>query len=174
MKDLIYETLEESGDATIQYFYDQSLTTLAVDLSKNQPCVGHKLMLQLIAQRWPSVCVGNLAKTAILLNSYQNRSAIGLCLLWAIGQGGYKDLTVGLKVWQNIMVPVIDIKSYRKYVCDYVPRILMRADSTNISLLQTEFFAIFDTLTSKCAIQREYQKSLNNAASDILVKCLFV
>lgn len=126
-------------------------------------------MLQLIALRWPTVCCGSLAKTAILLNSYQNRSAIGLCLLWAIAQGGYKDLTVGLKVWQDIMVPVYDIKSYRKFVAEYLPRIVKRAENGHVTLLQTEFFAIYETLTVKCAIQQDYQKILHDAAASILV-----
>lgn len=153
----------------MQYFFDQSLTSLAVDLSKNQPCNGHKILLQLIAFKWPSVCINNLAKSSILLNSYLNRSSIGLTLLWSLGQGGLKDLTVGLRVWQDIMIPISDIKSYRKYILEYVYRILEKADHSTISgLLQNEFFAIFDSLTEKSSSnQKEYQKILNESTSKI-------
>lgn len=54
-------------------------------------------MLQLIARHWPTICSSNMASTAMLRHSYQNRSNICLSILWAIGQGGYENLMVGIK-----------------------------------------------------------------------------
>lgn len=163
--------MNDAGVANVHYFFDQTLTSLAVDLSKNLPCVGHKIMLQLIAMQWPAICIKSLAKNAILRNSYQNRSAIGLSLLWALGQGGFKDLTVGLKVWQNIMVPVLEIRAYTKFVCDYVHRILQRSgDAGCVGLLQEDFFTIYDELTRvHNGVARDSQSQLNESAALLLV-----
>jgi hypothetical protein len=54
-------------------------------------------MLQLLAFQNPSITVSNIQKVAALLNSYQNRQTIGLTILWTLGQGGMKDIRIGLK-----------------------------------------------------------------------------
>ncbi|KAG4074769.1 hypothetical protein HA402_006408 [Bradysia odoriphaga] len=170
VKAIIYNLLNEAGHANVQYFFDQTLTSLAMDLSNNVNCIGHSILLQLIAHEWPTVCVQNLAKNAILRNSYQNRSSIGLSLLWALGQGGYKDATVGCRVWQNIMVPVLEMKSYSKWVCEYVYRMLNSANDS-INLVQSEFFTIFDELLlQRNGLPKDCQKLLTSSASVFLSK----
>lgn len=169
VKATIYSLLKETGPANIQYFFDQSLTTLAVDLSNNLNCIGHNILLQLIALEWPTVCIQNLAKNAILRNSYQNRSPIGLNLLWALGQGGFKDTTVGCRVWQNIMVPVLEMKSYTKWVCEYIHRMLNHTTG-DINLVQNEFFVIFDELLlQRNGLPKDCQKLLSNSANMLMV-----
>lgn len=172
VKAIIHDLLVLVGPANVQYFFDQTLTTLAVDLSNNVDCIGHNVLLQLIAFEWPTVCVQNLAKNAILRNSYQNRSSIGLNILWALGQGGYRDPTVGVRVWQNIMVPVLEMKSYTKWVCEYVHRMLNTSVGT-ISLVQNEFFTIFDELVSqRNGLPKDCQKLLSSSANAFLVSRL--
>lgn len=173
VKAIIYTLLKEAGPSNFQYFFDQTLTTLAVDMSNNVNCIGHNVMLQLIAFEWPTVCIQNLAKNAILRNSYQNRSPIGLNLLWALGQGGFKDVTVGCRVWQNIMVPVLEMKSYTKWVCEYVHRMLNQAND-DINMVQNEFFVIFDELiTQRNGLPKDCQKLLSSSASIFLVNLCF-
>lgn len=174
---IIYQTLNDAGIANVQYFFDQSLTSLAVDMSNNLPCVGHKIMLQLIAIEWPQVCGQSLAKNAILRNSYQNRAPIGLSLLWALGQGGFRDITVGLRVWQNIMVPVLSVKLYTKFVCDYVWRVLQCRENGSINgMLPDEFIAVFDELLlERTGMANECRVTLERSAAQLLVSlyCLF-
>lgn len=44
-----------------------------------------------------------MAKIALLRNSYQNRSNICLSILWAIGQGGLKQITEAIKGTLNYL-----------------------------------------------------------------------
>ncbi|KAJ6648346.1 Transmembrane protein [Pseudolycoriella hygida] len=170
VKAIIYNLLNEAGPANIQYFFDQSLTTLAVDLSNNVNCIGHNVLLQLIALKWPTVCTQNLAKNAILRNSYQNRSAIGLNLLWALGQGGFSDASVGCRVWQNIMVPVLEMRAYTKWVCEYIHKVLKNAED-DIDLAHNEFLVIYDELVSqRNGLPKDCQKLLSDSASILLSK----
>lgn len=172
LKTLIYDTLREAGVSNVHYFFDQTLTTLAVDQSKNLPSTGHKILLQLIAIEWPTVCVKSLAKTAILRNSYQNRRPIGLSLLWAVGQGGYRDISTGLRVWQNIMLPVLEIKAYTRFVCEYVHRILQRAaDNDAVDLTADELFRTYDDLmVLHQSVPRELQALLAESGALLLSK----
>lgn len=171
LKNIIFDELRNCGQSSIQYYYDLSLTILTDDMSKNLPYLGHKIMLQLVAQQWPSVCTSNLAKCAILRNSYQNRSAIGLTLFWALGQGGYQDLSVGLKVWLNIMLPLLDLKSYSKFICEYIHRILTttKTDETGLNLTGDEFIKIYEALTQQRS-NRDYQKLFKESAVILMEK----
>lgn len=58
---------------------------------------GHRVLIQLLALEHPEFCVSSIQKSVSLMNSYQNRPPIGLTLLWAVGLGGVKDFTIGLK-----------------------------------------------------------------------------
>ena len=55
------------------------------------------VILQSMAEIYPSLCLNNPEKSNDLLKSYVNRAPIGTALLWALGQGGRKDLGVGIK-----------------------------------------------------------------------------
>jgi TMEM214, C-terminal, caspase 4 activator len=86
--------------------------------------LGYKVILQQIAKEEPSVCGNSLARSVMLRNSYQNKPQIGLTILWVLGQGGFHNVSVGLKVWHDIMLPVLDSKHYATFVGDYLYRIL--------------------------------------------------
>ncbi len=55
------------------------------------------VVLQSMAEVYPSLCVNNPQRYSELLRSYQNRPPIATALMWALGQGGRKDLAIGLK-----------------------------------------------------------------------------
>lgn len=105
-----------AGQQTAQLFYEISLTAMATDMAKGTAVVGHKIFLQLLARVNPEMTVANISKLISVRNSYQNRKAIGLSLLWALSQAGEKDLAIGLKVWHEVMSPLLITKSYVNYV----------------------------------------------------------
>lgn len=144
---------------------------MADDMTKNLPVTGYKIMLQLIAIEWPTVCVKSLAKNAILRNSYQNRAPIGLTLLWALGQGGYRDVNVGLRVWQNIMLPVLEIKAYTRFVVEYVHRILHSTKSSvEMSVSSEELYRFYDELTLRRQwLGKDLQTLFDESASTLMV-----
>lgn len=59
--------------------------------------VGTRLLLQYIATTYPKIVVEAIPKCLNLQNSYKNRKPIWLSILWAMGQAGFRDLSVGLK-----------------------------------------------------------------------------
>ncbi|KAL2730047.1 transmembrane protein 214-A [Vespula maculifrons] len=105
-----------AGQQTAQLFYEITLTTMATDIAKGTAVVGHKIFLQLLARVNPEMTIANISKLISVRNSYQNRKAIGLSLLWALSQAGEKDLAIGLKVWHEVMSPLLITKSYASYV----------------------------------------------------------
>ncbi|XP_033359171.1 transmembrane protein 214-A [Bombus vosnesenskii] len=117
---ILEKAIDMAGKQTAQLFYENTLTTMATDMVKGSPAVGHKIFLQLLARINPEMTIANISKLMRVKNSYQNRKNIGLSLLWAISQAGRKNLIVGLKVWHEVMSPMLETKSY----CSYVAQIL--------------------------------------------------
>ncbi|CAK1550700.1 unnamed protein product [Leptosia nina] len=150
IKTSLDNVLRDAGKANIQLFFDVSLTALTNDMSRGQVVNGHRLFLQLIALEYPDFCITSLSKSVSLRNSYQNRPPIGLSLLWALGQGGYNNFAVGMKVWQDIFFPIIELKNYTKYIISYLSKHLdrhARMDATKVS--QEQLLTMFDTINSK-------------------------
>ncbi|XP_055916470.1 transmembrane protein 214 [Eupeodes corollae] len=171
LKTAIIDIFKTMGDVNLSYFYDTLITRMTEELSKNKSVVGYKLLLQIVAQNWPTVCSNSLAKTAILRNSYQNRSNIGLSILWGVGQGGFRDINVGVKVWQNIMLPVIEMKSYSRYVSDYIEKVLSSGTGNQKLLMsQSDFFILYNALKAKYSIPRECQLVLTKSSQLFLKK----
>lgn len=97
------DALKAANRNNVQLFFDITLTSMATDMSKNLPGLGHKLFLQYIALSEPKLIMENLNKHIVLRNSYQNRSNIGLSILWAVGQCGQKDFIIGLSSMFDII-----------------------------------------------------------------------
>lgn len=97
LKSTIERTLKEAGKSNMLLFFDVALTSMAVDMSKGLPALGHKIYIQCIALTDPKLILSNLGKYVTLRNSYQNRPPIGLSILWSLGQTGVRDLQTGLK-----------------------------------------------------------------------------
>ncbi|XP_039479100.1 transmembrane protein 214-B isoform X1 [Drosophila santomea] len=169
LKYSIVEFLGSVGEQNLEYFFYSLLDSMSTDLNNNQTVAGYKLILQLIGQNWPNICSRNLAKTALLRNSYQNRSNICLSILWAIGQGGYQSLNEGVRVWQNLMLPNLELKQYTKFVVEYMERVLSaaatRKTSDPLQLNQQEFFATYNALNAPYTnLPKEWQQSLKRSA----------
>ncbi|KAH9631853.1 hypothetical protein HF086_014325 [Spodoptera exigua] len=144
------DVLHDAGKANAQLFFDVTLTALANDMSRGQSVNGHRLLLQMLAQDYPEFCVTSVQKSASLRNSYQNRPPIGLSLLWAFGQGGNSDFAVGLKAWQELFLPIIELKNYTKYVVGYLSNLLdEHGTMENTKVSQDQLFAMIDMVNNK-------------------------
>merc|ERR1712130_202228 len=100
-------------------------------------------------------------------NSYQNRPAVGLAILWSVGQAGRKSLQSGLKVWLEGMLPVITFRHYTKYVVDYLAALLAVHNITpdtrmNKPLMDiSNFITVQDTVfVVSSAMNKEHARSL--------------
>ena len=88
---------EEISDQARQTGFENLLANLAHDLAKDQSGHGYMVLLQSLAEVYPSICVYNTERFRELMRSYRNRAHVGTALVWALGQGGRKDLAIGLR-----------------------------------------------------------------------------
>merc|ERR1712179_64527 len=71
----------------------------------------------------------------------------GLSILWSTGQAGNKSLHSGIKVWLEIMLPVITMKHYTKFVVDYLEALLTTHSITTATVLNKPVMDIPNFLT---------------------------
>ena len=160
---ILEKAIDIVGKQTAQLFYENTLTTMATDMVKGSPAVGHKIFLQLLARINPEMTIANISKLIGVKNSYQNRKNIGLSLLWAISQAGRKNLIVGLKVWHEVMSPMLETKSYCSYVAQILNDLVFGHDICYDLKPELYLDIIKDTYSGKFNIPVSVSREINNS-----------
>ncbi|XP_017885138.1 transmembrane protein 214-A [Ceratina calcarata] len=157
------KAIEVAGKQTAQLFYENTLTAMATDLAKGSPAVGHKLFLQLLAKINPEMTAANVSKLIRVKNSYQNRKNIGLSLLWAMSQAGRRNLPLGLKVWHEVMSPMLEAKSYCNYVAQILNDLVFGHENCHDLKPEVYFDIIEDTCSGKFNVPASIGREINNS-----------
>lgn len=72
------------------------------------------------------------------------------------------------------MLPNLTMKSYSRFICEYIERVLKTAKDQTLNLNQNEFFALYDILkTPHHGLSRECQNTLIYSSSLFLVSYSF-
>ncbi|XP_066584426.1 transmembrane protein 214 [Prorops nasuta] len=152
--DIIYSTLDKTikkvGRHSTQRFYTTLLYDMVSRMDKDQPVVGHKIVLQLVSLLYPEIPQASINILTTLRDSYQNRKPICLTLLWVLSQGGRKCLDLGLKNWHEVMTPLLESKNYSSYVVQILHDLVFGHDSvpdTNLCL-STLYLEIIENIYS--------------------------
>ncbi|XP_014227225.1 transmembrane protein 214-B [Trichogramma pretiosum] len=145
---LCEKVIQDAGPATVKLFYEYIFTAITIEMGKGAPVVGYKILIQLLAKYDPKLSVSNIQKLINMRNSYQNRKPIGLTLLWCFNQGGKQNLSVGLKVWQEVMAPMMEAKSYCSNVMKILTELVKTHLSTEENLQFDSYFSIYEAFFS--------------------------
>jgi len=124
MRKVINVMLGKCSDSMKETFFETCVANTAHDLAKGLCVAGWRSLTQMLAEVNPSLVTAHIPRYVELRNSYQNRPAIGLAILWSVGQAGLKSLHSGIKVWLDIMLPVMTMRHYSKFVVDYLTTLL--------------------------------------------------
>jgi len=167
MRKVIGVMLQKCEDSMRETFFETCVANTAHELAKGQCVAGWRVLTQLIADLQPTVVTANIPRYVELRNSYQNRPNVGLSILWSVGQAGNKSLHSGIKVWLEIMLPLITMRHYSKFVVDYLSTLLTThnissstqmnkpvMDISNFITVQDTFFVV------STAMNKEHAKTL--------------
>lgn len=103
--------------------FNSCFDIMLTETQKPIPTHGYKLFIQLLLNQTPSLFIQNMFQLRDTLISNKHRHQKCLQALWAIGQAGYFNLTNGLKLWFDVMLPFIQIKNLSKYIIWYLSSI---------------------------------------------------
>ena len=93
MRKLILTMLQNCTAALRETFIETCIANTAHELAKGlSHVVGWRMLTQALAEIDPQLIINSLPRFVELRNSYQNRPAIGLAILWSVGQAGRKDV----------------------------------------------------------------------------------
>jgi len=167
MRKVISAMLSGCEEGMRETFFETCVANTAHELAKGGNVNGWRCLTQLLADLQPTVVTAHLPRYVELRNSYQNRPAVGLAILWSVGQAGRKNLQSGVKVWLEVMLPVITFRHYTKYVVDYLAALLTAHNITpdtqmNKALMDiSNFITVQDTVfVVSSAINKEHARSL--------------
>ncbi|CAB4061003.1 unnamed protein product [Lepeophtheirus salmonis] len=176
-KKIITSTLEEASGPEKQSIFDSMLANIAHYMAKGKSVNGYLTVIQVLLEAFPNICCGNVSKLSELRNSYQNQPAICLALLWAVGQGGKHDLRSGLKAWLECMVPLLPLRSYHKFILNYLSKLMDRHTKSDkrvifpsqfMQFIQVFFFYAPSCLNKELAesLMKNYSKIKDFAIAD--------
>ncbi|GLH16586.1 Uncharacterized protein GBIM_20823 [Gryllus bimaculatus] len=176
LRDILKRSVLTQNDTVAQNLFDWCLAAMANDMCRvDKACevvLGYKLIAQLLAIHNPSLVISAIPKVKILLASYQNRQSIGLSLLWILGQGGYKDLSIGLQVWQQVMFPMVDLRLYSGFVVNYL-HTLLGVQSSSQPLQAEDLLPVLKVLCSPPdTVPMNKRKEFQEMSSKLLARVL--
>jgi len=97
MRKVISAMLSGCEEGMRETFFETCVANTAHELAKGGNVNGWRCLTQLLADLQPTVVTAHLPRYVELRNSYQNRPAVGLAILWSVGQAGRKNLQSGVK-----------------------------------------------------------------------------
>jgi len=146
-KKVINAMLSKVDENMREVFFETCVANTAHDLAKDQCVTGWRVLTQLLGDLQPTAVTAHMPRYIELMNSYQNRPAVGNAILWSVGQAGNKSLHSGIKVWLEVMLPVVTMRHYTKYVVDYLGALLSLHNITPTTKLNKPVMDISSFLT---------------------------
>lgn len=169
MRKVINVMLGKCTDSMKETFFETCVANTAHDLAKGLCVAGWRVLTQMLAEVNPSLVTAHIPRYVELRNSYQNRPAIGLAILWSVGQAGLKSLHSGIKVWLDIMLPVMTMRHYSKFVVEYLSALLAAHSVTPTTSLNKSVMDIPNFLTVQDSVfiqsnqmNKEYARQLKD------------
>nr|XP_045623542.1 transmembrane protein 214-B-like [Procambarus clarkii] len=166
VKKLLISTHSGCSDTVLAAFHKHCVSSMVQEQVRGLGVAGYKLFIQILSINHPHVGMMNLPYYCELRNTIQNQTPACLSLLWAVGQSGLDDFSVGLKVWMELMVPLIGLKNYSAYVVEYGSTVFGGgggggAEDCGDVLGVREFFTILDfTWCSSGSLPKPVQRQL--------------
>ncbi|ELU18263.1 hypothetical protein CAPTEDRAFT_148232 [Capitella teleta] len=160
---VLKKTLAETVSSTQVLFFDHCIQNILADIGKGSSH-GYRIMVQILLRDKPDIALENLKKHLDVIIANQSRCQRCLAVLWSLGQAGMTHLGKGLKIWQQLMLPLLNIKHLSMYAIQYLETLFslhkdMRKGYSALSI--EEFFHILDlTYNRQSQVPQNLQKKL--------------
>jgi len=153
LKSFLLDTLSKMSPQTLHLFLDHCIQSMMNDVMKGLPIYGFHIYIQLLLSFKPNIGISSLPTYLALLKDNVTRPQRALCIMWCMGQAGLTDLSSGLKVWFELMLPFLNIRTLAPFAVHYLESLFRRhqkaLNSANIAFPKREFFKLFDELYSQ-------------------------
>ncbi|BFY99416.1 hypothetical protein BsWGS_02457 [Bradybaena similaris] len=148
---VLNSVVKKFANQTLDHLFYHFVQKVLVESSKDQPTLGYKIFLQLLALHKPDTAIGKISQYLELLKIHQNRPSNCLLILWAVGQCGVKNFKSGLKVWLDLMLPALEVRQVAHYPVEYLEQLLSchkDVDGAYGVITLREYFQVLDVVFS--------------------------
>ncbi|KAK3783194.1 hypothetical protein RRG08_046987 [Elysia crispata] len=156
---LLPQTSQKVLNSVVKRFSNQTLDNLFYhcvqqmlsESSKDQCSLGYKIFLQLLAYHKPDVTMSKMYQYLELLKTHQNRPALCISILWAVGQCGTKNFKCGLKVWLELMLPMLEVRQVAHYPVECLEQLVRTHKNVTAAdgvVTLREYFQVLDVVFS--------------------------
>jgi len=167
IKKALVSMIQSLDEGILEVYVQTCVSNIVHEMAKNLSVLGWTAMAQVLAESHPQLFVTNISRFVELRNSYQNNPKICLPMLKALGEAGLTDLSVGIKLWLEMMLPLISLKQYTKFVVDYITQLLDYHKISSTSKVSKPVMDITNFLTLQDSVfivgsqlQKDYYKQL--------------
>nr|XP_039256937.1 transmembrane protein 214-A-like [Styela clava] len=156
--------VDETSDVVRQLLFEHCVGSMIDCMIRDQPTWGYRLCIQVLAHGAPKVCIPPKYQREVeKMTAMVNTPKRCLAYMWALGQVGTNDPQCGMKVWLNMMLPMIKVKNVAAYVVHYLEHLLFSSKDPvarlSGSIDAEKFMEImkwtFDPTTGLASIHRE-------------------
>ncbi|KAI0223090.1 transmembrane protein 214 [Lamellibrachia satsuma] len=152
MRSLLLGQLRECPQEMLELFLEHCVQSMITSINKGGSTFGYCIFIQLLFSLKAGLASDCLSKYLDMLRNNQKRPLPCLSIMWALGQAGTQNLTCGLKVWQQLMVPVLNIRALSAYGALYLDSLFRRhpnLDSAYGVFTFHDFFPMLDLIFSQ-------------------------
>lgn len=162
-QDLIKSVIREASVETLEHLLYHSITTMLSEMNKGNSSYGYRIFIQLLVYSKPSIALTKTQQYLELLTTHQNKLPRCLSILWCLGVGGNKDFRSGLRVWMEVMMPMLKSRPVAPYCVDYLEELFrthtdMKKLSGEMSL--KEYFFLVDMIFNDQNLPKDLAKKL--------------
>ncbi|XP_061182202.1 transmembrane protein 214-B-like [Saccostrea echinata] len=162
-QDVIKSVIREASAETLEHLLYHSITTMLSEMNKGNSSYGYRIFIQLLVYTKPNIALTKTQQYLELLTTHQNKLPRCLSILWCLGVCGNKDFRSGLRVWMEVMMPMLKVRPVAPYCVDYLEELFqthtdMKKLSGEMSL--KEYFFLVDMIFSDQNLPKDLAKKL--------------
>ncbi|GFO07292.1 transmembrane protein 214 [Plakobranchus ocellatus] len=144
---VLNSVVKQFSNQMLDNLFYHCIQQMLAQSSKDQCSLGYKIFLQLLAYHKPDITMSKMHQYLELLKTHQNRPALCISILWAVGQCGTKNFKCGLKVWLELMLPMLEVRQVAYYPVEYLEQLLhihKNVTSADGAVSLKEYFQVVD------------------------------
>ncbi|XP_076440905.1 transmembrane protein 214-B-like isoform X2 [Babylonia areolata] len=168
---VINSLFKKCSKQSLDHVFYHSVQCMISQSGKGLSTAGYKVFLQVLAFHKPNVVQSKSEKYLELIKTSVNRPAQCLSILWAIGQCGMVDLCCGLRVWLDLMLPCLGVRSVAAFPVEYLENLFVWHKDPQKAYGEVglrEYFNLLDTIFSPTInIQGDLRRRLQAVYPDV-------
>lgn len=144
---VLKSVVEKFSNQMLDNLFYHCIQQMLMGSSKDQCTLGYKIFLQLLAYHKPDITMSKMHQYLELLKTHQNRPALCISILWAVGQCGTKNFKCGMKVWLELMLPMLEVRQVAHYPVEYLEQLVRshkKSTSSDGVVTLREYFQVLD------------------------------